>query len=436
MTNRVALLLLLLSALTSSRSALAQDYWSRLTSPTPLSLKQLSFVDSARGWVVGDQGVILHTEDGGNNWSFQNSGVQSDLVDVFFLDENRGWALTWTTTPPFGTIILETTDGGANWNQRVFPIENKFLQAIFFRDPLTGWAGGFPGDLFVTIDGGSEWDEAQIDSGVLSGFPVLNFAFFNDQLGYASGGHFDLAGVIWRTTNGGQSWSSQGVGPEPIQQLFIFDSLNVIGVGGDFEFGSSVVRSSDAGESWEYRTLEVFGVTFAVSFRNRAEGWAPQGLTQKFLMTLDSAQTWQVVSTPDSAAINDLVFTDSLHGYAVGDSGVILKYNPQPVAIIHEPRPQLPSTARLEANYPNPFNPSTIIPYFLPQRAQISLRVYDVLGREVTVLVEGVQEAGRHQAVFSGEKFSSGIYYAVLRVEAVEGRSATIHTTGKMLLLK
>jgi hypothetical protein len=62
-------------------------------------------------------------------------------------------------------------------------------------------------------------------------------------------------------------------------------------------------------------------------------------------------------------------------------------------------------------NYPNPFNPTTTIVYNIPQRSNVSLKVYDLTGREIATLVQEVQEAGSHSVNFNAEKLSSGVYF-------------------------
>jgi len=71
----------------------------------------------------------------------------------------------------------------------------------------------------------------------------------------------------------------------------------------------------------------------------------------------------------------------------------------------------VPVQLALSQNYPNPFNPATRISYTLENTSKVRLAVYDLLGREVTVLVEGVESAGQHQAVFSGADLNSGVYF-------------------------
>ncbi len=90
---------------------------------------------------------------------------------------------------------------------------------------------------------------------------------------------------------------------------------------------------------------------------------------------------------------------------------------------------QVPTSLTLRQNYPNPFNPSTTIVYELPSSGHVSLKVYDVIGREVTTLVQGVEAAGTHTVVFIGDRLSSGVYVARLEAGAAT-RSV------KMLMLR
>jgi len=73
--------------------------------------------------------------------------------------------------------------------------------------------------------------------------------------------------------------------------------------------------------------------------------------------------------------------------------------------------PTLPGSTMLSQNYPNPFNPSTTISYSLPQRTYVMLSVYDVLGRQLEVLVSKVQEVGFYEVIFRSAGLSSGIYF-------------------------
>lgn len=89
----------------------------------------------------------------------------------------------------------------------------------------------------------------------------------------------------------------------------------------------------------------------------------------------------------------------------------------------------LPRTFELAQNYPNPFNPTTVISYQLPVASAVSLKVYDMLGREVATLVNARQDAGRYQASFNAVGLASGLYFYRLQ-------AGTFMQTKKMMLVK
>lgn len=89
----------------------------------------------------------------------------------------------------------------------------------------------------------------------------------------------------------------------------------------------------------------------------------------------------------------------------------------------------IPTGFILYQNYPNPFNPNTVINYSLPEAAYVSLEVFDALGRNIENIYEGYLNAGKHEIIFNGKGYSSGVYYYQLRV----GKKII---TKKMLLIK
>ncbi|MBI5058688.1 Omp28-related outer membrane protein [candidate division KSB1 bacterium] len=91
--------------------------------------------------------------------------------------------------------------------------------------------------------------------------------------------------------------------------------------------------------------------------------------------------------------------------------------------------PFMPQEFALGQNFPNPFNPTTVIPFALPVRTDVRLSVFDILGREVAVLVNGMTDAGVHAVEFNGVDLSSGVYF--YRLETSEFRA-----THKLVLMK
>ncbi len=97
-------------------------------------------------------------------------------------------------------------------------------------------------------------------------------------------------------------------------------------------------------------------------------------------------------------------------------------------SVVNKPL-NFPEKFDLEQNYPNPFNPSTIIRYQLPNAGHVTLKVYDILGREVATLVDGVKEVGSYSVTFDGEKLASGVYISRLT-------AGNYTKTMKMVLMK
>ena len=98
----------------------------------------------------------------------------------------------------------------------------------------------------------------------------------------------------------------------------------------------------------------------------------------------------------------------------------------------------LPSSFDLAQNFPNPFNPSTTINYQLPdavKRFTVSLKVYDMLGREVAKLADGMKDAGYYTATFDGSRLASGIYYARFTAAPKDGSTPFVQSK-KLILLK
>jgi len=385
--------------------------WVKLQSPVNLTLRKLSFVDSLTGWAAGEAGTIIRTTDGGNSWEIQNSTVQTFITDIFFLDRNFGWAATIEDAFPFRSVILKTANGGENWSAVYFPDSTEYIRTIYFLDTLNGFVGG--SYIAYTTDGGTNWLQSEVDSNFVSNYPIYNFSFYNNQFGYACGGRIDRAGVIWRTTNSGLNWTAQGISADEVFDLFIFDSLNALALSGDPEglFLMADIKTTNAGITWSNDSLSFFGLSFAIDFRTYNEGWSASGY--KFLLTTNRGENWSEFETPDGAVIYDLQFTDPRNGYAVGDSGVILKFDPNLADV--KSGLNIPNEFILYQNYPNPFNPLTSISYVIGIRQFVSLKIYDVLGNEILLLIDEEQSAGNYSIDFDASGLPSGIYFYQLR---------------------
>ena len=100
-----------------------------------------------------------------------------------------------------------------------------------------------------------------------------------------------------------------------------------------------------------------------------------------------------------------------------------------PVSVDENPVTQLPIDFNLEQNYPNPFNPSTSIQYAISSRQFVSLKVYDVLGKEIATLVNEEKPTGNYEVNFNASSLSSGVYFYKLQ-------AGSFVQTKKMILIK
>lgn len=426
----LSIVLLLISAF--STECLSQEYWVPLPSPTAKKLNEVCFIDSLAGWVAGDSGTIIHTTTGGQTWEKQQSGISSDLFHIFMLNARLGWAVSPVfDSPSFETLLLTTTNGGNEWTRQRIP--EQLFYALTFIDSLHGWMVGEGGTIVGTSDGGVTWFEATVDTNIHPQWELSVVEFYSPQYGYALGGRFDITGMTWRTTNGGQSWHPMVAGAEPLYGIHFFDSLNVMCVGGDFDFGSGMINTKDGGSYWNYTYLGIWGQASSLAFRTHSEAWSPLGFAGTYMFSADSGRTWADFPVPGNEAMYDVTFPDSLHGYMVGNHGKILKYNSSPLAVGGEPPAAIPLAVKLYQNYPNPFNPSTTIRYELSEAAAVTLRVYNSLGQEVKSLAMGKKEPGGHSVEFKGEGLASGVYFYQLSTGSSRGVTSRAR---QMMLMK
>lgn len=126
--------------------------WRRVRAPTNpnVELIHVDFVDDENGWIVGTNGTILNTTDGGESWRTQNSGTTSTIQHVDFKNEKLGWAVGEKG------LILRTEDGGATWRKVNSNVARTLLSVEFINDK-NGWIVGRGGTILRSDDGGRTW---------------------------------------------------------------------------------------------------------------------------------------------------------------------------------------------------------------------------------------------------------------------------------------
>ena len=336
------ILRLISPALFLSISIFAQTNWTTQTSGTNSLLQDVFFVDQEYGWASGGH-IILHTTDSGNNWIEQPAPpVQIYYVDIFFLDRMNGWACGNEAK------IIHTTDGGNTWvdqpNPYTFP--NPILYSICFANADTGWAlGGDHGNyptfiprrvVLYTTNGGNSWD---FQYSVSNELPIYCSNFISPTEGFAA----SESGDVMHTSNGGVTWvETTPVSAYRLYGVYFKDS-NVGWVSGEYlglPHVASISKTTNGGITWDTQSFGTDEYINDIYFVNDMTGWAVGGAvggsgTSTILNTTDGGETWINQTSPTTNSLYGLSFSDLNNGWAVGFNGTIINYtNTIPVELI------------------------------------------------------------------------------------------------------
>ncbi len=146
-----------------------------------------------------------------------------------------------------------------------------------------------------------------------------------------------------------------------------------------------------------------------IRFENTLSGWVSEDGKEWFrLAEREIAMDEQIyVGMAVTAHDNTMVSTGTFTDVRIKTRGVS--------GVEEDGDAGLPKEFSLRQNYPNPFNPATTIEFSLPIDAQVQLTVFDILGREVTTLIDRKMEAGQHNVSFDASKYASGVYFYRLK---------------------
>ena len=248
-----------------------------------------------------------------------------------------------------GTLghVFLSTNNGASWVNSGFTI-NTYVNALAVSGTNL-FAGTEGGGVFLSTNNGTNWIAASTG---LTNTRVGALALFGTNL-FAG-----TAGGVFLSTNDGTSWTA-GV-PELTSTTVICFAVN----------GMNIFAGTSRG---------------VYSF---SSGWVNTGLADTLIQTLTVSGTNLFAGTQGGVWRRPLSEITSIH------------------SISEEP----PGVFALEQNYPNPFNPTTTINYQLPTTSHVSLKVFDILGREVATLVDRVEQPGYKSVQWSATNVSSGVY--------------------------
>ncbi len=196
----------------------------------------------------------------------------------------------------------------------------------------------------------------------------------------------------------------------------------------------TILRTIDGGATWMAQRSLTTKKLYAVWFINSNLGLAV-GENGIMLRTSNGGSTW---IAQQSGTLNNLYavcFTDVSRGIVVGNYGTILCTITSDVIAGVGPRDPLPLDFILEQNYPNPFNPSTNFEFRVSYFGFVTLKVFDILGREIATLVNEERSPGTYTVRWDASGFPSGVYFYRLYARPRSGGHADDFIQSKKMLL-
>ena len=430
----------------------AQNQWTyvgALPSPQP-DINSIAVVDQNVIWVACNAVSVARiylTTNAGATWTLKNTGLPTvPLYGIAALDVNKCWVGTGTGS------IYYTSNGGTSWTLQV-AVANSFINGIHFFDANTGVFTGDPAGVTpglpyqnrYTTNGGTTWTLAP--NTPLSGgneWGVINAWDWTDQshfwLGSANVLPNATTSKIFRTTTGfSGTWLTAPItgagGSAGLYYQAIAFTDNNNGMTGSN--GSNIKKTINGGATWTTVSNPPGVTTFAAinmhGFKD-ASNIIRISLNEtagyKVFRTTNFGTSWTQEPLPIQGTGNGLQhmqFINQNLGYAGGGLGSFFRYGPSTNILGNGNN--TPSDFVLTQNYPNPFNPATTIEYSVPNNAFVSVKVYDVMGKEIAILVNGQKTAGNYIVQFDGSNINSGIYFYTLETDGFK-------ETKKMLLIK
>lgn len=376
--------------------------------------------------VVGGNNKIFITTDAGKTWNSKSLPLGT-AVDLSITD-----TYTFYVASDYGSFY-KTIDGGNNWSIIYFnPSRSLFGNYIEMFNQYEGIAMGdsmFPANipLFLRVQDGVNWVETtqqSVGGGAANGW--LSLDFVNSNIGYYSprGGPAPIK--LFKTTNGGINWIETNFDVYANVLKFYNEDYGLLAT------APNIYMTKDGGTNWNKFSIGAPKLYYCQDLEfvpnNPSKVWMSNyyGL----LFSSDSGKTWKEQNIPNITSAFDIEFSNEKIGWLLCTNGNLF-YTSNCGGFITDIdiEKDLLIDFNLEQNYPNPFNPVTKIKFSIPKQNFVTLKVYDILGKEIETLVSSMCNTGNYSIDFDGFKYSNGIYfYTIIAGEYTE--------TKKMILLK
>jgi hypothetical protein len=428
--------------------------WVELTSGVSTNLTSISVPNPNVRWVCGYNGTVLKSVAFPISFSIANNGIPPN-VNLYNIFGNNEYRALCAGNIGSNTYVYRTSNGGGNWMQ-VFNQSNGSINAIWLWDTLNGIMVGNPvggrWSIWRTSNAGSSWDSTGLflqQSGSETGW--------NNSLYFMDSSYSNPLPRLWfgtnnsriyYSTNFGNNWIALSTSPESNSISFIFQSFYANGSG--YVGGTNLIQTTNYGYNWTTvnNTLGSGNITGLAGNNGGVDMVYPYSWylrsDNKIYYSENSGMNWTIQYTAPNGIYRYM--GQAWPGgngqiFAVRDNGGISYCSCIPSGI-KKPSNNIPESYSLDQNYPNPFNPSTKIKFDIapllnqggvaPKQVGdrvVTLKIYDLLGREVAILVNEQLKPGTYEVNFDGTNFSSGVYFYQLKADE-------FMDTKKLILMK
>jgi photosystem II stability/assembly factor-like uncharacterized protein len=417
--------------------------WRELSSapvyPSPFGrFEFIYFINPNTGWAIagGTYRGVFKTTNSGLTWdSLYGENIAYSTIGFF----NESLGFLGTVSDQTNISFRRSSDGGITW-EAVTNIPVPYPRGIcgiqILGDSLlfaVGEYSQFP-TFIKTTDRGNTWSSYDM-SFLAKGLTAVYF--LNRDTGFVVGhngvNYNNAKAVVLKTNNGGLNWKtiyeSPNLGQNCWKITFPSKDTGYISLE-SFTLPNRFLKTIDRGETWMeliFRNTTPSYTQQGIGFINNQTGWIGGSILPSFFsfQTTDGGFSWQEFGILKN--VNHFHFVNDTLAFAVGRS--IYRYSTYPLISINKISEGIPNSFDLSQNYPNPFNPVTNIRFDIMKAGKVRLSVYDMTGKEVSVLTNEVLKPGSYEVGFDASHLSSGVYY--YRIEAGEFVSVK-----RMVLLK
>jgi photosystem II stability/assembly factor-like uncharacterized protein len=397
--------------------------WTLLNSGTSERINDIIFQNENTGYICGTSGFVSKTTNAGTNWVAKPTGTSNELVSIDINPGNNNWVITVGST----STLRVSTNGGTNWTgYSVTPVDYKCVK---HADIMNVYVCGTLGRVIYSSTGGTSWNIRPI-----SGVDTLYAVYAPlPTLVYAGG---NGANRIYRSTNAGVNWSTINTGASSSHNIVQIKFYSV-STGYALLSNMEIIKTVDGGNNWfsfgqimgssnaKAKDFYLGGTVAYMSLENESFGILAKNFSS------GSGFLWYQLSVVTPQGGGAIYFNNPTTGYFGGELGLLYKTTNgggEPIGIIRTSL-EIPSAYFMSDNYPNPFNPSTKIKFGIPAFSPVRLSVFDVTGREVSVIVNQHLQPGIYEVSFNAEGLSGGVYF--YRITA-----GSFTETRKMILIK